>query len=100
MLERGKVTYLNKIKKYGFISLENGKQVFFHISTGKKVSITREPQPGFINPTQENPVIFPKLGEKIIFMKHTNAKGTLAVYWAYANTYDNAVKFIADRANE
>lgn len=97
MLERGKVTFFNPVKKYGFIELENGKQVFFHISTGKKIKVTQKSDPQFVDPTQDTPIVIPKLKQEIIFMKHTTSKGPSTVYWAYAKTYDKAVNIIANR---
>lgn len=100
MLERGKVKFFNSIKKYGFLSLENGKQLFFHISSGKKISVTRRPLPQFINPTSDQPLRVPIIGEEIIFEKHNTGKGPSTVYWAYAKTYDKAVNIIANRPNK
>lgn len=94
-LERGKVKFFDSRdeKRFGFLLLPSGEEVFFHFNDGGPVE-AGPTQPLFR--TQLRPRE-PRKGDTLVFLRSSNRKGPKAAPWGFVDEYEQAEKEIDAR---
>lgn len=84
---------------FGFIKVEGGKDVFFHIKNRKNVNAEAgEPELSFI--IAKCNVRDPKEGDRIMFDVVQGKKGLMAEPWCFAEDWERAMEEIASQKTE
>lgn len=87
MYKTGVVRSFISDKGFGFIEVSKGeKNVFFHISKGKKIKLADNDAVVFSN-TKETRV--PVVGDKLIFVNEEGEKGLFASSWGFQEDKEN-----------
>lgn len=85
-LERSTVKFFDNRdnKRFGFLLLESGEEVFFHLNDGQKVTV------GVGEPCLEYGKIFrtPRVGDDILFKRVQGRQGPKACPWVFGDEFD------------
>lgn len=95
-VQYGVVKFFNATKQYGFIIIDDGPDVFFHMSDGTQVEadpVTR----GAKFCTRNIALREPKAGERLIFIQTLGQPGKAmkARPWGYADEYEESLATLA-----
>ncbi|QQG42261.1 MAG: cold shock domain-containing protein [Candidatus Woesebacteria bacterium] len=89
-------------KKFGFVTAEDGKEIFFHYNDGRpiQVNVTKRrvefsDQPTFQTKDGVRRLRDPKPGDKIVFVRTQGYKGDKASPWSFKSIHDKAIDQIA-----
>ena len=89
-------------KKFGFVTDEDGKEIFFHFNDGRliRVNVTkRRPEfsdePTFKTKEGIRRLRDPKPGDQIVFTRTQGYKGDKASPWCFKSIYDKAIEQVA-----
>lgn len=97
-MKSGTVKNYNADRGFGFIKIEDGKDVFFHIKNGKYVNAGKsKPELSFRN-TKCTPD--PKAGDRLMFEVIQGQKGLVADPWCLAEDWKRAEQEIASRPSD
>ncbi len=97
-LEEGTVTrfFPQDKRRYGFISMDNGQEVFFHTIKAKSMGPFETHQEGwiprFLDLFGEKPIDDPKPGDRLVFLTRQETKGLAAWAWSTLERYEEAVR--------
>ncbi len=99
-MEHGTVKFFDSRdnKRYGFISVEGGEEIFFHFNDGQPfMAIADRDEPIFggkfgqkLQEIFSIPARDPRPGDKIFFIRCRGRKGYKACPWGFAEDYERA----------
>lgn len=92
--ERGVIKFFDsrKEKRFGFILLPSGDEIFFHFNEGRAVKVGLETPSLMAAPARE-----PAKGDILLFERSKNRKGDKAAPWCFASDWKRAEQEIARR---
>lgn len=94
-MESGIVKNYMADRGFGFIKMEDRKDIFFHVKNGKNVTAGRsEPELSFRN---ARCAVDPKAGDRLMFELEQGQKGLTANPWCFAEDWKRVKKEIDSR---
>lgn len=111
-VETGTVKWFNASegKRFGFIQLESGEEIFFHFNDGQYIEVTFDDINGArtkftgkgtrVAEGKTRRLRDPKQDEVIVFERTQGPKGDKASPWGYNATWQRGEQFITDKDNQ
>jgi cold shock CspA family protein len=104
MPEKGTVKFFDARdnKRFGFLTLEDGKEIFFHFNDGQYI-VAGNASPEFSRkdpmfPDDDEIIISePKQGDTIIFQRSQSRKGDKASPWGYYTEWEKSAEYITQQ---
>lgn len=92
MLEKGVVTFFDSRdnKRYGFIALRSGEEIFFHFNDGRDLRVEEDRLKWYL-PSGKS-LADPKPGDVVVFQVEKGRKGLKAAPWTYERNYFREAK--------
>jgi len=101
-METARVKFFNAAKKYGFLKLDDGEELFFHFNDGEFI-IAGEKKPKFsgraklVIRRKPRGLKDPGRDDFIVFYRSTGSKGPIASPWGFQSHYARAEAVIKAR---
>ncbi len=95
MLEHGKVRFFNSHKLFGFLRLESGEEIFFHLDGYRSIFADDGGKFAFYGHGEIAPT--PRQGNVIYFEREYGRRGPYARVWCFVWNYEQAKKDLALR---
>lgn len=100
-VEFGEVKFFNPEKKFGFITAENGEEIFFHLGDGEVVFDDQDSdQPAWAGWNKKMTRI-PQKADRVVFLRQSGKQGKYkACPWGFTDEYEAALKKIENREKQ
>ena len=94
-METGSVKFFDSRdnKRFGFLRLESGEEIFFHFNDGENIE-AGENEPLFCGGKMKRE---PKKGDRLVFNRNFGHKGPVAAPWGFTEDYERAKKEVSSR---
>jgi len=98
MFEKGAVKFFDSRdnKRFGFIRLESGEEIFFHFNDGRNMEAGKD-RPEWCDPPRGKRLWDPKANDVLVFERTIGNQGPKASPWTHEQLYLRAMKVINSR---
>ncbi|MCJ7793288.1 MAG: cold shock domain-containing protein [Candidatus Marinimicrobia bacterium] len=98
MLETGVVKFFDgrDNKRYGFLRLDSGEEIFFHFNDGMSIKAGKC-APEWCDPPKGKRLWDPQANDLLVFERSEGNRGPKASPWTHWRLYDRVLKEIANR---